>query len=144
MGNKMESSIFISVPIKGVFWHNKEKQPCLIASTVCSKFNGILSIGTEGLKMKLKAKQWRKQIQQPSLKIDLICLLTQKYNLLWEVMKNTFFNLKLLSPPQKTPHTHIFSLVLNETYGKNKTFLLQNYGIDFAPIKRYHKFCSQA
>ena len=34
MENKMESSIFVSVPIKGVFWHNKEKRPCLMAGTV--------------------------------------------------------------------------------------------------------------
>ena len=27
---------------------------------------------------------------------------------------------------------------------KNKTFLLRCYGIDFAPIKRYCQFCSQA
>ena len=30
----MESSILVSVPIKGVFWHNKEKRPCLMAGTV--------------------------------------------------------------------------------------------------------------
>ena len=30
----MESSIFVSVPIEGVFWHNKEKRPGLIAGTV--------------------------------------------------------------------------------------------------------------
>ena len=31
-------------------------------------------------------------------------------------------------------------LVSNERYGRNKTFLLRCYGIDFAPIKRYHPF----
>ena len=30
----MESSFFVSVPIKWVFWHNKEKWPDLIAGTV--------------------------------------------------------------------------------------------------------------
>ena len=30
----MESSFFVSVPIKWVFWHNKEKRPGLIAGTV--------------------------------------------------------------------------------------------------------------
>ena len=29
----------------------------------------------------------------------------------------------------------------NKTIHWNKTFLLQCYGIDFAPIKRYHPFC---
>ena len=32
----MESSNFVSVPINGVFWHNKEKRPGLIAGTVVS------------------------------------------------------------------------------------------------------------
>jgi len=35
----MESSIFVSVPIEGVFWHNKEKRPGLIAGTVQLKIN---------------------------------------------------------------------------------------------------------
>ena len=38
MGNKMESSIFDSVSIKGVFWHNKEQRPGLIAGTVVCFF----------------------------------------------------------------------------------------------------------
>ena len=42
------------------------------------------------------------------------------------------------------PTTPKFFLVSNERYGKNKTFLLGYYGIDFAQIKRYHQFCSQA
>ena len=39
------------------------------------------------------------------------------------------------------PPTRKLFLVSNERYGKNKTFLLQWYGIDFAPIKRYRPFC---
>ena len=35
-------------------------------------------------------------------------------------------------------------LVSNERYGKNKTFLLQWYGIDFAPIKILLKDCLRA
>ena len=35
-------------------------------------------------------------------------------------------------------------LVSNERYDKNKTLLLRCYGINFAPIKRYRQFCSQA
>ena len=36
------------------------------------------------------------------------------------------------------PPTRKLFLVSN---GQNKTFLLRCYGIDFAPIKRYHSFC---
>ena len=45
--------------------------------------------------------------------------------------------------PTHLPHQQLF-LVSNERYGKNKIFLLLWYGIDFAPIKRYRQFCSQA
>ena len=44
MENKMESSIFVLVPIEGVFQHNKEKQPGLIASTVGWKSNSLVPI----------------------------------------------------------------------------------------------------
>ena len=46
-------------------------------------------------------------------------------------------------PPPAThpPPTRKLFLVSNERYGKNKTFLLRWYGIDFAPIKRYRHFC---
>ena len=37
-----------------------------------------------------------------------------------------------------------YGLVSNERHGKVKTFLLRYYGIDFALIKRYHQFWSQA
>ena len=47
-------------------------------------------------------------------------------------------------PPTLPLPTHNFFLVSNERYGKNKTILLQYYDIDFAPIKRYRQFCSQA
>ena len=40
-----------------------------------------------------------------------------------------------------TDPTRKLFLVSNERYGKNKTFLLRWYGIDFAPIKRYRPFC---
>ena len=43
-------------------------------------------------------------------------------------------------PPPPTTTRKLF-LVSNERYGKNKTFLLRWYGIDFAPIKRYRPFC---
>ena len=39
------------------------------------------------------------------------------------------------------PPTRKLNLVSNKRYGKNKTFLLRWYGIDFAPIKRYRPFC---
>ena len=39
------------------------------------------------------------------------------------------------------PPTRKLFLISNERYGKNKTFLLRWYGIDFAPIKRYCPFC---
>ena len=42
----------------------------------------------------------------------------------------------------KSESSKIFNfLVSNERYDKNKTFLLQCYGIDFALIKRYCQFC---
>ena len=46
-------------------------------------------------------------------------------------------------PPPTTHHppTRKLFLVSNERYGKNKTFLLWWYGIDFALIKRYCPFC---
>ena len=40
-----------------------------------------------------------------------------------------------------TPPTIKLFWVSNERFGQNKTFLLRCYGIDFAPIKRYHPFC---
>ena len=43
-------------------------------------------------------------------------------------------------PPPPTTTRKLF-LVSNERYGKNKTFLLRWYGIDFALIKRYRPFC---
>ena len=45
-----------------------------------------------------------------------------------------------LPPPPHHHHHHHRKLFLisNERYGQNKTFLLQYYGIDFAPIKRNH------
>ena len=47
----------------------------------------------------------------------------------------------LFTHPATHPPTRKLFLVSNERYGQNKTFLLQCYGIDFAPIKRYHPFC---
>ena len=38
-------------------------------------------------------------------------------------------------------HHHPLFLVSNERYGKNKTFLLKCYCIDFAPIKIYCSIC---
>ena len=57
----------------------------------------------------------------------------------WTKKNLEFFSDTYLPLPPTT-----YFLVSNERNGKNKTFLLQCYGIDFAPIKRYRQFCSQA
>ena len=48
---------------------------------------------------------------------------------------------KLLSDPKPEKYTKTTN---DKTMHWNKTFLLQCYCIDFAQIKRYHQFCSQA
>ena len=74
------------------------------------------------------------------LKNDYLCSL-------WSDFQNcqAFSSIKLKSLPYNhtdhpPTHSQLF-LVSNERYGKNKTFLLRCYGIDFAPIKRYNSFC---
>ena len=59
---------------------------------------------------------------------------------LWSLKKLTQTDTKVIfqAPP---PPTRKLFLVSNERYGQNKTFLLQCYCIDFAPIKRYRPFC---
>ena len=60
-----------------------------------------------------------------------LCLKVQKWT---QTDTKVTFHL----PP---PTTRKLFLISNERYGKNKTFLLRWYGIDFALIKRYRQFC---
>ena len=61
-------------------------------------------------------------------------------NLIFDLVQNRYsFEHWHYSNFSLTTHQKTF-LVSNERYVQNKTFLLQCYGIDFAPIKRYSPF----
>ena len=74
-------------------------------------------------------------------KVSILCLVSVCLKVQKWTQTDTKVTFHPPPPPPPPPATRKLFLVLNERYDQNKTFLLWCYGIDFAPIKRYHPFC---